>query len=208
LARAYHEGQQARSDLLADMKPEAHEDPKANGGAPSVQGFAQDAQQLARIMTRDARVRLAFLAVGGWDTHVNQGNAQGQLANRLRPLGEGLATLVQGLGDTYRDTVIVVMSEFGRTARENGNGGTDHGHGNAMWLLGGKVRGALVHGSWPGLDDAALHEGRDLAITTDFRVPLSTICTQHLGLDDASLHRVFPNAPTPPQHAQILRKTA
>ena len=196
LSRTYHEGREARSDLLEDMHTDAHDDPKANGGAPSVQGFAQDAQQLARIMTRDARVRLAFLAVGGWDTHVNQGAAQGQLANRLRPLGEGLSLLAKDLGDVYRDTVIVVMSEFGRTAHENGNGGTDHGHGNAMWLMGGGVNGKKVYGEWPGLHASSLHEARDLAITTDFREVLGMVCERHVGLGDAATAQVFPKAPT------------
>jgi uncharacterized protein (DUF1501 family) len=195
LSRTYHEGREARTDLLEAMHTDPPEDPKANGGAPSVQGFAQDAQQLARIMTRDARVRLAFLAVGGWDTHVNQGAAQGQLANRLRPLGEGLALLARNLGDVYRDTAIVVMSEFGRTAHENGNGGTDHGHGNAMWVMGGAVNGRKVYGEWPGLAPNSLHEARDLAVTTDFRAVLGTLCSSHLGLGDAAMEAVFPKAP-------------
>ena len=110
--------------------------------------------------------------MGGWDTHVNQGNHKGQLANRLRPLGEGLAGLARGSGEAWRDTVVVVLSEFGRTVRENGNGGTDHGHGNVIWVLGGALQGGRVYGDWPGLAPAQLYQKRDLAVTTDFRAAL------------------------------------
>jgi uncharacterized protein (DUF1501 family) len=148
--------------------------------------------RLATLMRNDPRVQLAFMALGGWDTHANQGAATGQLANRLAPLGQGLATLADRLGPALEQTVIVVMSEFGRTVRQNGNGGTDHGHGNVLWLLGGPVAGGRVHGDWPGLDDAALHEGRDLAITTDFRQVLADVAEKHLRLPDARLGQVFP----------------
>jgi uncharacterized protein (DUF1501 family) len=164
----------------------------ANNGAPLPTGFADDAARLATLMRNDAGVQLAFMAVGGWDTHANQGAATGQLANRLTPLGQGLATLAQRLGPVLDDTVIVVMSEFGRTVRQNGNGGTDHGHGNVMWLIGGDVAGGKVHGRWPGLDERALYEGRDLAVTTDFRQVLAEVVVGHMGLPEARLGELFP----------------
>ncbi len=146
-------------------------------------------------MRRNPGLRLAFMQLGGWDTHVNQGGAQGQLANHLRPLAEGLSTLATQLGPDFDDSIIVVMSEFGRTARQNGTNGTDHGHGNLMWVLGGPVRGGKVYGDWPGVDDSALHENRDLAVTTDFRTVLACVCERHLRLRDAQLAAIFPKAP-------------
>jgi len=189
LSRAYREGQQTRRQLLAELKQDME---AASNGAPPAGGFGQIADEAARLMARDQRIQLAFLAVGGWDTHVNQGAATGQLANHLRPLGDGLARLARNLGDAYRDTVIVVLSEFGRTVRENGNGGTDHGHGNVMWVMGGAVRGGKVYGNWPGLSEENLYQGRDLAVTTDFRDVIGTILAQHLQLNGQQLSRVFP----------------
>lgn len=194
LDQAYRESRQSRRDMMAALGPDelAAEMQSANNGAASANVFAEDAGRLARLMRNDARLRLAFLAVGGWDTHANQGAARGQLANHLQPLGQGLAALAQGLGPVLEDTVVVVMSEFGRTVHQNGNGGTDHGHGNVMWLLGGKVAGGKVHGRWPGLADSALHDGRDLAVTTDFRDVLATVAERHLGLKDRNLATLFP----------------
>jgi uncharacterized protein (DUF1501 family) len=108
-------------------------------------------------------------------------------------LGEGLAALQQNLGNVYSDTAIVVMSEFGRTVRENGNGGTDHGHGNVMWLLGGGIKGGKVYGEWPGLAQEQLYEGRDLAVSTDFRDVIASVLSLHLQLDGAKISQVFPN---------------
>ncbi|MFM8637861.1 MAG: DUF1501 domain-containing protein, partial [Betaproteobacteria bacterium] len=150
-------------------------DPSADAGAPTARGFAADALRLGQLIQADPHTQLAFTSVGGWDTHVNQGGARGALSNRLGSLGEGLESLVQGLGDAFEHTVIVVMSEFGRTVRQNGTGGTDHGRGNVMWLLGGPVAGGRVRGEWPGLDRSALADGRDLAVTSDFRGVLSPI---------------------------------
>jgi uncharacterized protein (DUF1501 family) len=123
---------------------------------------------------------------------VNQGGARGQLANRLRLLGDGLDALARGLGPRLQHTVILVMSDFGRTGRQNGTQGTDHGHGNVLWMLGGPVQGGRVHGQWPGLETSALHEGRDLAVTTDFRQVIAQVLTRHMKLDDAGLQRVLP----------------
>ncbi|MQA40263.1 DUF1501 domain-containing protein [Rugamonas aquatica] len=167
----------------------------ANGGAPLPNGFPDDAARLAGLMRNDPNIQLAFVALGGWDTHASQGAARGQLANRLQPLGQGLAVLAQRLGPLFEQTTIVVMSEFGRTARENGNGGTDHGHGNVMWVLGGGVSGGKVLGDWRGVGDAELNEGRDLPVTTDFRNVLATIAERHLLLSDKQLVQVFPSLP-------------
>lgn len=171
-------------------------DASADAGAPSARSFAADARRLGTLIRKDPHTQLAFTAVGGWDTHVNQGAARGQLANRLAALGEGLDALATGLGDTLKDTVIVVVSEFGRTVRQNGTGGTDHGRGNVMWLLGGPVAGGQVLGEWPGLDASALADGRDLAVTTDFRQVLAPLLQRHLGLPEAALATVFPQGPS------------
>ncbi|MFG6447905.1 DUF1501 domain-containing protein [Roseateles sp. BYS180W] len=176
-------------------------DPAADRGAASARGFAADAQRLGRLLQREPRCQIAFSAVGGWDTHANQGAAQGQLANRLQALAQGLDALAQGLGERWRDTALVVLSEFGRTLRENGTGGTDHGRANVAWLLGGAFAGGAggrVLGTWPGLDSAALEQGRDLRVTTDFRHLLRPILRQHLGVNEATLARVFPDAPPDP----------
>ncbi|OLP17668.1 hypothetical protein BST81_15220 [Leptolyngbya sp. 'hensonii'] len=189
LSQAYQEGQLARQEILKELQADMQ---MADNGAPGAAGLAGDARRLARLMVRDPQVQLGFLAVGGWDTHVNQGSSKGQLATRLNWLAQGLATLVEELKPIYGETVILVMSEFGRTLRENGNGGTDHGHGNVLWAMGGPIKGGQVYGQWPGLATAQLYEGRDLAITTDFRSVLSPLLQNHLGLDQAQLAQVFP----------------
>jgi uncharacterized protein (DUF1501 family) len=188
---AYREGREAHSQLMSDLSRDMTE---AAGGAPSAKGFPEDAAKLCQLMKQDPTIQLAFFGLSGWDTHVRQGGAEGQLANHLKPLGEGLAQLRSGLGDTYGRTVVLVISEFGRTARENGNGGTDHGHGNAMWIMGGPVNGGKVYGEWPGLDEDALHEGRDLAVTTDFRTVVGAVLKDHLKLAAQQIDAVFPGA--------------
>ena len=123
----------------------------------------------------------------------------------MKPLGDGLAALANGLGSDWDDTAVVVLSEFGRTVHENGNGGTDHGHGNLVWVLGGKVRGGQIYGEWPGLETAQLYQRRDLAITTDYRLVLAAILERHLRLGEEPLARVFPNLPsTRPELTRIL----
>ncbi len=188
--RAFAEGQQARGQLMMDLQKDMND---SYNGAPPAIGFSEDTQRLARLLASDRSIRIAFLAVGGWDTHVGEGSTKGQLANHLQALGDGLAALVQGLGSVYNDTAILIMSEFGRTFRENGNAGTDHGHGNVMWILGGRVNGGKVHGEWPGLGGDQLYQNRDLAITTDFRQVIATVLTRHLRLPDSALTRVFPD---------------
>lgn len=189
---AYREGRTAQTQLASDLARDMME---AANGAPSAKGFPEDATKLCQLMRQDPSIQLAFLGLSGWDTHVREGASEGQLANHLKPLGEGLAQLHTGLGDIYGRTVILVISEFGRTARENGNGGTDHGHGNAMWVMGGPVNGGKVQGEWPGLDEDNLHEQRDLAVTTDFRTVISGVLARHLKLETSQLAAVFPGAP-------------
>jgi uncharacterized protein (DUF1501 family) len=189
LGRTYRGGRAARTQLLKDLETEMK---MANNGAPLAKGFAAETRSLARLMVKDPRIQIAFLQIGGWDTHINQGNSKGLLARNLGELAQGLATLQQELGAIYGNTQIVVMSEFGRTAKENGNGGTDHGHGNAMWLMGGATKGGKVYGQWPGLAPEQLYQGRDLNVTTDFREPIAKILTGHLGLNAASVAKILP----------------
>jgi uncharacterized protein (DUF1501 family) len=139
-------------------------------------------RQIAQLIRADVGLEVAFADVGGWDTHVAQGAEQGQLANRLRDFGHGLAAFAQDLGDRMTDVVVLTMSEFGRTVAENGNRGTDHGHATAMMVLGGGVRGGKVYGRWPGLAPERLFEGRDLAVTTDFRALFGEVAGRHLGI--------------------------
>src|SRR5207237_684705 len=152
--------------------------------------FGQALKQIAQLVKADVGLEVAFADIGGWDTHVNQGSSQGQLANRLDDFGRSLAALVTDLGERMADTVVLTMSEFGRAVSENGNRGTDHGHGNAMMVIGGGVRGGRVYGRWPGLAPEHRYDARDLAVTTDFRDVFAEIVVRHLGISDAS--PVFP----------------
>jgi uncharacterized protein (DUF1501 family) len=201
-SQAYQQAQAAHKEVMSSMDTEMQ---MANGGAPLPNGFPDDAARLATLMRNDSNVQMAFVALGGWDTHANQGSSSGQLANRLAPLGQGLATLAQRLGPLFDDTTVVVMSEFGRTARENGNRGTDHGHGNVMWVLGGPVAGGKVYGDWRGLDDAQLHEGRDVPVTTDFRTVLAQVAERHLRLPDNRLQQLFPAMPEQRPNLDLIR---
>jgi uncharacterized protein (DUF1501 family) len=146
--------------------------------------FGQALRQIARLARADVGLQIAVAETGNWDHHVDEGSTQGLLANRLDDLGRGLAAFVADLGPRMSDTVIVTMSEFGRALHENGNGGTDHGHGNAMLVMGAGVKGGRVYARWPGLDRDHLYEGRDLAVTTDFRDVLAEIVTAHLAVKD------------------------
>jgi uncharacterized protein (DUF1501 family) len=152
--------------------------------------FGDALRQTAQLIKANLGVQVAFTDIGGWDHHVNEGNTQGQLANVLREFSQSLSAFYIDLGDLAEDTVIVTMSEFGRTARENGNRGTDHGHANAMLVMGGRVHGGKVYGKWPGLENEQLNEGRDLALTTDFRQVLGEAVYRHL--ENRHLTEVFP----------------
>jgi uncharacterized protein (DUF1501 family) len=193
LSQNLQDARQTRMRIQGDMGEESVM--TGSEGAPNADGFAADAQRLAKLMRRDPEIRLAFFALGGWDTHIRQGNAEGALARNLKGLGDGLAQLASGLGPVYGDSLILVMSEFGRTVHENGNGGTDHGHGNVLWALGGPVAGGKVGGVWPGLSEDRLYERRDLAITSDYRSVLGPAVATHFGLAPQSAGSLFPGGP-------------
>jgi uncharacterized protein (DUF1501 family) len=174
--------------MLGDADPASI--PVANGARYPRGGLGDSLRQIAQLIRAGVGLEVAFADVGGWDTHANEGGGRGQLANQLRGWGEALAAFARDLGSRMGDVTLVSISEFGRTARENGNRGTDHGHGNVMTVLGGGVRGGKVYGQWPGLAPSRLHEGRDLAVTTDFRAVFAEILAARLGAGDLS--RVFP----------------
>jgi len=152
--------------------------------------FGQALKQIAQLTKSNVGLEIAFADVGGWDTHVNQGSAQGQLATRLDDFARAISALVSDLGDRMEDTVVLTMSEFGRAVNENGNRGTDHGHGNAMIVIGGGVRGGKVYGRWPGLAVEQRYDRRDLAVTTDFRDVFGEIVVRHLDVGDVKT--IFP----------------
>src|SRR4029077_1332240 len=174
--------------MLKTTDPSKYE--PENGADYPRSPFGQALRQIAQLTKANVGLEVAFADIGGWDTHVNQGAAEGQLANRLDDFGRSIAALVADLGDRMEDTVVLTMSEFGRAVNENGNRGTDHGHGNAMMVIGGGVKGGHVYGKWPGLAVGQRYDGRDLAVTTDFRDVFGEIVTRHLGLRDA--RQVFP----------------
>ena len=159
--------------------------------------FGDALRQAAQLIKANVGVQVAFTDIGGWDHHVNEGAVEGQLSNVLRDFAQAISAFWIDLGTLAEDTVLLTMSEFGRTARENGNRGTDHGHANVMFVLGGAVRGGRVYGRWPGLEQAQLHEGRDLALTTDFRTVVGESIARHLGNRD--LNAVFPGFKNAPQ---------
>jgi uncharacterized protein (DUF1501 family) len=158
----------------------------ANGAQYPGGEFGRGLQQIAKLIKADAGVEAAFVDIGGWDHHTNEA---GQLIPLLQQFGNSLSAFAKDMGDRMADVVLVTMSEFGRTAKEDGNGGTDHGHGNVMMVLGGPIRGGKVYGRWPGLEPEQLYEKRDLAITTDFRDVLGELVSSHLG---QKIDPVFP----------------
>jgi len=154
--------------------------------------FGNRMKQVAQLLKSNLGVEAAFTDIGGWDTHQNQGNVEGRRAARLRDFSQSIAAFWRDMGDDAGNVTLVTMSEFGRTARENGTGGTDHGHANAMFVLGGSVKGGKVYGRWPGLENEQLNEGRDLALTTDYRQVLGEVVNKTI--DAANLDLVFPGA--------------
>ncbi|HEX8459703.1 MAG TPA: DUF1501 domain-containing protein [Pyrinomonadaceae bacterium] len=173
----------------AQYKPE-------NGAQYPRTPFGTALLQIAQLIKAGVGLEVAFTEVGGWDTHVNEGGARGQLALRLTEFGNGITALYTDLGARMDDVLILTMSEFGRTVRENGNRGTDHGHANAIFVIGAGTRGGRVYGEWPGLDADKLYDGRDLALTTDFRDVFGEVAHKHLG--QADLKRVFPGYASSP----------
>lgn len=188
LGGLYKQAVQARESEMQDLQDEME---NAGRNAPGTDGFVVQSTKLADMIRHNPRIQLVFMDIGGWDTHVGQGNAKGQLANKLEKLGEGLAALAQGLGNEYNNTSILMMSEFGRTVAQNGNGGTDHGHGNVAWLLGGSVQGGKVYGRWPGLNPNQLWQGRDLAVTTDFRSIIGAVVGGQFNLNETTLNQMI-----------------
>ena len=174
--------------MLKDADPAKYS--PENGAEYPRSGYGDALKQIAQLIKADVGLEVAFAESGNWDHHVNEGAALGQLANRLDDFSRGISALVRDLGPRMADVVILTMSEFGRAVAENGNRGTDHGHGNAMMVIGGGVRGGKVYGRWPGLAQEQRHEGRDLAITTDFRGVFVEVVSGHLGLKDTK--NVFP----------------
>jgi len=175
----------------------------ANGAEYPRGRFGDSLKQIAQLIKAQVGLEVAFADSGGWDTHAGQGNERGQLAQRLAELGQGLAALDRDLGERMAEVVVLTMSEFGRTVRENGNRGTDHGHATAMLVLGGSVRGGRVHGRWPGLSPERLFEGRDLAVTTDFRHLFSEVAQRHLGVPAGA--PLFPGfAASPSTHPGVF----
>ena len=165
---------------------------QAGRGAVNTRGFELQARRVAALM-KD-KFNLAFLDVGGWDTHTNQGAAEGQLANKIGDLGRGLAAFAQESGANWGNTTVVVVSEFGRTFRENGNRGTDHGHGSVYWVLGGGVKGGRIAGNQVRISAETLNQNRDLPVLTDYRGLLGGLFQRLYGLDQARLNTIFPNA--------------
>lgn len=164
--------------------------PTAGADYPKSQ-FGQRLLQIAQLIKADIGVEVAFADIGGWDTHVNQGGSEGQLANRLADFSSAISALVSDLGDRMEDVTVLTCSEFGRTVRQNGTGGTDHGHAGAMFVVSGSLGSSQkVYGRWPGLAREQLYEGRDLALTTDFRAVFSEVATRHLG--QGRIAQVFP----------------
>lgn len=189
-------------DQLKKINPDTYQ--PENGAQYPKSRYGQSLQEIAELFKADVGLEVAFLDSGGWDNHVNEGGVQGQLSNLLRDLAQGIAAFHQDMGDRMGDIVFVSMSEFGRTAHENGNRGTDHGHANCMFVMGGPVKGGKVYTRWPGISEDKLHEGRDLAVTTDYRSVLSEILSKHLGNPDLS--KVFPGFDDGPKsYLQLIR---
>ena len=175
-------------DQLKRINPDSYR--PENGAEYPTSRFGKSLMEIAELFKADIGLEVAFLDSGGWDHHVNEGGTQGQLSNLLRDLGQGIAAFHRDLGDRMGDVVFVSMSEFGRTARENGNRGTDHGHANCMFVMGGDVKGGRIYTRWPGMAENQLYQGRDLAVTTDYRSVLGEIMSEHLAGCD--LKAVFP----------------
>jgi uncharacterized protein (DUF1501 family) len=175
-------------DMLRKADPSKYQ--PENGADYGKNRLGQSLQQIGQLLKANIGTEVLFVDCGGWDNHVNEGGVQGQLSNLLKDLGQSMAAFRQDMGDRMENIVLVTMSEFGRTARENGNRGTDHGHANCMFVIGGDVKGGKVYGRWPGLNEGQLNDGRDLALTTDFRSVLGEILQKHNGVRD--LAPVFP----------------
>lgn len=188
--------------MLKKANPQKHQ--AANGANYPRTPFGQSLLQIAQLIKSDIGLEVAFTDIGGWDTHANQGASRGQLANRLQEFSQGIAALYRDLGDRMNNIVILTMTEFGRTIRQNGSGGTDHGHASCLFALGGAVKGGKVYGKWPGLAIEQLYEGRDLALTTDFRDVFAEVAARHLRASNLNL--IFPGFnPNPANFKGFIR---
>jgi uncharacterized protein (DUF1501 family) len=190
LESAVREGLELQQQVAQAMQEEMQ---AANRGAISTKGFELTAERMARFMC--TQYRLGFVDVGGWDTHVNEGGAHGALATNLNSLGKGLATFAEALGDEWNNTVVFVLSEFGRTFRENGNGGTDHGHGSVYWVLGGRVNGGRIAGEQVRVAHDTLFQDRDYPVLNNYRSVLASVFGTLWGLGPQQLEVIFPGAP-------------
>jgi uncharacterized protein (DUF1501 family) len=190
-------GFETRDGILRDMKAEIE---AASRNAITAAGFELEARRIATLM-RD-KFNIGFVDVGGWDTHVGEGGAEGYLANRLEALGRGLAVFAREMGATWNDTVVVVLSEFGRTFRENGNRGTDHGHGTAYWIAGGRVRGGRAAGEQIAIGPGTLNENRDYPVLNEYRALFAGLFARMYGFNAAQLARIFPDVR--PKEPQLL----
>src|SRR5207253_3489292 len=200
LEPAVTSGLELRREVAQAMQTLADEMRSSGRDALSIKGFELEAERIARLM-RD-EYRIGFVDVGGWDTHVDEGATQGVLATNLAGLGRGLTVLAQSLGAEWKNTVVVVLSEFGRTFRENGNRGTDHGHGSVYWVLGGSVRGGRVAGEQVRVSAATLHQERDYPVLNEYRSLLAGLASRFYGLDAVRLAAVFSGAP-PVEHGLL-----
>jgi uncharacterized protein (DUF1501 family) len=189
LAGPVSEGFAAREQVMRELGDEMQ---AASRSAVNPRAFRSQAARIGRLMRGD--YGLGFVDIGGWDTHVGEGGAAGALAQRLEELGVGLAALAEAMGPAWRDTVVVVVSEFGRTFRENGNRGTDHGHGTVYWVLGGGVRGARIAGEQVRVERSTLFQDRDYPVLNEYRAVLGGLLGRLYGLSEADLKRVFPGA--------------
>jgi uncharacterized protein (DUF1501 family) len=189
LAGSVQQGFAVRNEVMHELAVEMD---AASRNSISAKGFELEAQRIGKLM-KDS-FKLCFVDVGGWDTHVSQGASTGYLASRLDELGRGLATLPQALGSAWKDTTVVVMSEFGRTFRQNGNRGTDHGHGSVMWILGGSVRGGRVVGEQVRVQRSTLLQDRDFPVLNEYRGVLGGLVQRQFGLSATQLGQVFPGA--------------
>ena len=199
LSKQVDDGFATRDQVNAQMTAMQSEDKtlemtEANRSAISTKGFALEARRIGRLMQQ--QYALGFVDVGGWDTHVNQGNANGNLATRFKELGDGLNAFASEMGSGWNNTVVVVVSEFGRTFRENGNRGTDHGHGTVYWVLGGAVQGGRVAGEQVAVEQKTLLQNRDFPVLNEYRSILGGLFTRMYGLSPAQLNTVFAGVKT------------
>jgi uncharacterized protein (DUF1501 family) len=191
LAHDVHEGLETRRHVSEELQQEMVESAR---GAVNAKGFEQEARKMARLMRDNPSYAVGFVDVGGWDTHVHQGAARGALSDRLRSLGEGLAGFAQDMGPAWHDTVVVVLSEFGRTFRENGDRGTDHGHGSVIWVLGGGVAGGRMAGEQIGVSADSLFQNRDFTVLNEYRSLVGYVVGRLYALNSSDIGHIFPGA--------------